>query len=73
MAQTPTFLSDDEAQGECVRRRRGEGEREGKEERVPRLHGETDRQQGTAAALDSRRISLHCDLKISIISSPKPK
>lgn len=28
LAQTPTFLNDDEALGECVRRRRGEG-REG--------------------------------------------
>lgn len=33
MAQTPTFLSDDEAQGECTRRRRGEGEREGGKKR----------------------------------------
>lgn len=37
--------------------------REGREERVSRLHGGTDRQQGTAAALGSSRISLHCDFK----------
>lgn len=48
-------------------------EREGTEERVPRLRGGTDRQQGTAAALGSRRISLHCDLKYQSPHPQKPE
>lgn len=66
-----------------MRRRRGrkgggvreEGGSEGgkKEESVPRLHGETDRQQGTAAAL-RLALGFHCiaiskNEKLSIISS----
>lgn len=47
----------------------GKREREGTEERVPRLRAGTDRQQGAAAALGSRRISLHCDFKYQ---SPHP-
>lgn len=48
-------------------------EREGTEERVPRLRRGTDRQQGTAAALGSRRISLHCDLKYQSPHPQKPE
>lgn len=40
---------------------------------MPRLRAGTDRQQGTAAALGSRRISLHCEFQISVTSSSPPK
>lgn len=51
-----------------------EREREGTEERVPRLRAGTDRQQGTAAAPGSRRISLHCEFSnISHLILPPKK
>lgn len=78
LAQTPTFPSDDGARGESVRRRSGRRRRKGggvreeggkKEESVPRLHGETDRQQGTAAAL-RLVLGFHC---IAIRKTKPPK
>lgn len=56
LALAPTFLRDDAAEEECVRREGGRERGEG----VPCARS-IDRQQGTAAALGSRRISLHCD------------
>lgn len=64
LAQTPTFLSDDEAQGECVRRRRrrrGEGGREGEREQRRGCPVCTEKQIDSREQLQRKtRVGFHC-------------